>query len=92
MPAERIRRLIASVQYAITAMEVNRSRLDDLEVHVAGCAVSPGVDAPAASGRKDKASAPLVSIRNVPGRAAMGLRPEGQLSGRSSRAFRSDIE
>src|SRR5229473_7457719 len=88
----RKRCLIASVQYAIPATKVNVSRVNDVEEHVAACTVPPSVDAPAAGRREDEPGSPLVGIRDVPAGAVMRLRPESQLSARSIRGFRSNIE
>src|SRR5437868_6950390 len=52
------------------------SRLNDEKKHIASRTVPRCVDPPAASRRKDKSGAPLVGVWDVPGRAAMELRPE----------------
>src|SRR2546430_15102920 len=72
--------------------EVNASRLDDVEKHVASATVTPGVDPPTTGRRENKSGPPFIGVRNVPGRAIMRLRSKGQLSARSIRRFGSDIE
>src|SRR6266576_165441 len=72
--------------------EVNASRLDDVEKHVASASVTPGVDPPTTGRGENKSGPPFIGVRNVPGRAIMRLGSKGQLSARSIRLFGSDIE
>src|ERR1700687_120450 len=87
MPVRK-RRLIAFVHYR-TAQPKST---DYDEVHIASRTVPPGVDPPAAGRWEDKPGAPLVGVRDVPGRAVMKLGAEGQLSAGSIHRFRPNVE